>query len=254
MAPPSFLRRKAADAAAPADDGGPLQQARAQARRRLIGAVVLLAIGVILFPILFETQPRPIPADIPIQVARKDGGVVTVAPRPTPAPQPVAPPADPAPEPAVAASVPVAPPPAAAVEPKAEAKPEAKAEAKPEPKPDIKPEPKPEKKPEAKPAASAPTKAQPAPAAADPASAAASAAPLTGRYVVQVGAFTDNVAMREARQKVEKLGLKTYTQVIETDSGRRTRVRVGPFETRDEADKASVKLKGAGLPAYILVL
>ena len=75
-----------------------------------------------------------------------------------------------------------------------------------------------------------------------------------GRFVVQVGAFTDATAVREARSKVEKLGLKTYTQVIETPTGRRTRVRVGPFETRDEADRASVRLKATGLAAYILVL
>ena len=60
--------------------------------------------------------------------------------------------------------------------------------------------------------------------------------------------------MREARQKVEKLGLKTYTQIIETTSGKRTRVRVGPFDTRDEADRAGTLLKGAGMPAYILVM
>jgi DedD protein len=71
---------------------------------------------------------------------------------------------------------------------------------------------------------------------------------------VQVGAFTDAVATREARAKVEKLGLKTYTQVVETPSGKRTRVRVGPFVTRDEADRASTRLKASGLPAYILVL
>jgi DedD protein len=31
--------------------------------------------------------------------------------------------------------------------------------------------------------------------------------------VVQVGAYTDATTLRDARQKVEKLGLKTYTQV-----------------------------------------
>ena len=40
-------------------------QARQRARRRLIGAGVLLAIGVIGFPLLFETKPRPVPADVP---------------------------------------------------------------------------------------------------------------------------------------------------------------------------------------------
>ena len=42
------------------------------------------------------------------------------------------------------------------------------------------------------------------------------AATSAGRFVVQVGAFADAATAREARQKVEKLGLKTYTQVVET--------------------------------------
>jgi DedD protein len=74
------------------------------------------------------------------------------------------------------------------------------------------------------------------------------------RFVVQVGAYTEAGALREARAKVEALGLKTYTQAIETDSGKRTRVRVGPFDSRDEAEGAASKLKAAGMPGQILVL
>jgi len=72
--------------------------------------------------------------------------------------------------------------------------------------------------------------------------------------VVQVGAYSDAAMLRETRQKVEKLGLKTYTQVIEGDAGRRTRVRVGPFATRAEAQAAVSRLKAAGLPANLLTL
>ena len=71
---------------------------------------------------------------------------------------------------------------------------------------------------------------------------------------MQVGAYTDAATLREARARVERLGLKTYTQVIENDSGRRTRVRVGPFGTRDEAAAAAGRIKAAGLPANILAL
>jgi len=235
MSLPSFLQRKAnppaprraSAAAGPADDSGPVQQARTRARRRLIGAVVLLGLGIVGFPLLFETQPRPIAVDIPIETPRKDSGsaapVVVPVPAPAPAPRASAP---------VVAAAPaeefIEPAPAAA------------------------------KSPPAPVAASAPV---PKPPAADdgqrakallddkPASAAGEA-----RFVVQVGAYTDAVALREARQKVEKLGLKTYTQVVETDAGKRTRVRVGPFATREEADRTGAKLKAAGLPAAILTL
>ena len=74
------------------------------------------------------------------------------------------------------------------------------------------------------------------------------------RVVVQVGAYGDADKLREARQKLEKLGLKTYTQVVEVDGAKRTRVRVGPFATRADADKAAERIKAAGLPVAILTL
>ena len=46
--------------------------ARVKARQRLIGAIVLLGIGILGFPLVFETQPRPIPVDIPIEIPRRD--------------------------------------------------------------------------------------------------------------------------------------------------------------------------------------
>ena len=71
---------------------------------------------------------------------------------------------------------------------------------------------------------------------------------------MQVGAFSEAGALREARAKVERLGLKTYTQVIENDAGKSTRVRVGPFTTREEAQAAAVKLKGSGFSVNVLTL
>jgi DedD protein len=75
-----------------------------------------------------------------------------------------------------------------------------------------------------------------------------------GRFVVQVGAFSDVTRAREVRQKVEHAGLKTYTQVVETKDGRRIRVRVGPFALRAEADKAAEKIKKLDLSAAVLTL
>jgi DedD protein len=75
-----------------------------------------------------------------------------------------------------------------------------------------------------------------------------------GRFVVQVGAFADVTKARDARQKLEKAGLKTYTQVVETADGKRIRVRVGPFESKAEADKVGEKVKKLDLSAAILEL
>jgi DedD protein len=99
---------------------------------------------------------------------------------------------------------------------------------------------------EGRPAAPAPTAAAVGAAASTPAA--------SGRYVVQVGAFSDPAALRDARQRVERLGLKTYTQVVQTPQGERTRVRVGPFATRDEAEAAAARLRAAKLPAALLTL
>ena len=88
---------------------------------------------------------------------------------------------------------------------------------------------------------------------ADP-KAEAKAETKAGRFTVQVGAFADAAATREARSKAEKLGLKTYTQEVDTSAGKRTRVRVGPFKTREEAQQAAAKLRAANLPASVLTL
>ena len=249
----SFLKRKSGDApkkasTMPSEPVDTVQQARTRARQRLVGAVVLVAAGVIGFPLLFETQPRPLPVDTPIEIARKDGSGASSAPRTTPAPRvtaPVVPPSVVTETPADAGREVVAAASAPAVVASA-----APAEAKPAPKPSVEPKPEPKPttpKPEAKPADSARAQAllegkENKPAAAD------------GRFVVQVGAFAEVTAAREARQKVEKLGLKTYTQVVETSSGKRIRVRVGPFASRGEADKAADKIKSAGLPSAVYTL
>jgi len=69
-----------------------------------------------------------------------------------------------------------------------------------------------------------------------------------------VGAFSEAEAARETRAKVEKLGLKTYTQVAQTAAGSRIRVRVGPFATREDADKAMAKARAGGVAAVVLTL
>ncbi|THJ31481.1 SPOR domain-containing protein, partial [Lampropedia aestuarii] len=73
-----------------------------------------------------------------------------------------------------------------------------------------------------------------------------------GRFIVQVGAFSDEAKVREIKQKLESVGLKTYTQVVQTSAGRATRVRVGPFANRADADRAAERVKGANLPAAIM--
>jgi DedD protein len=74
------------------------------------------------------------------------------------------------------------------------------------------------------------------------------------RFVVQIGAFNDEAKVREVRAKLEKEGIKTYTNIAQTKEGARTRVRVGPFTSRDEADKVARKIKQLQLQPQVLTL
>ena len=262
---------------------------RRRARHRLIGAAVLVLVGVIGFPMLFDTQPRPVPVDIPIEIPDRNKvaplvvpGPVAQAPAASAAARPAQAPAAPettaqpprtaaTPAPAAAAArgtapgnglsdgeeiVQAAPARAAASRPAAAttpAKPEAKPEHKPEPKPESKPaqEHKPTPRPDDAARARALLEGRPA----EPAAAAAAATKADdNRFIVQVGAFADSDKAREARTKVERAGMKTYTQVVDTKDGKRTRVRVGPFSDRAEADKAAARIKALDLSASVLTL
>lgn len=233
-----------AAASSPAES---IEALRRRARHRLIGAVVLVLAAVVGFPLLFDTQPRPVAVDIPIEIPDRN----QVAPLP-PLPQspvasgrvsaPVAAPAASAPAVAEAKPEPTpAPPEAAAPAPEKVAK----AEPAPEKKPEPKPEPKAEAKPEPKVAEAAKARALLEGKTVDANGA---------RYVVQVGAFAEKDKALQAQRKLERAGLKNYTNVADTREGKRIRVRAGPFASRAEADKAAEKIKGLDLPAAILTL
>lgn len=224
---------------------------RKRARHRLIGAAVLVTIGVVGFPLLFDTQPRPIAVDIPIEIPDRNKSKPLVLPSaPVATSGAVSGPVTAAPQAAPVAPVaaPAAPVAAVKVEPKAEIKPEPKPEP---PKVVAKVEPKPEPKPKA---ADDGAKAKALLEGGATAAATSASASADSRFVVQVGAFADAAKAQETRLKVERAGLKTYTHVAETKEGKRTRVRVGPFASRAEAEKAASKIKGLDLPAAILTL
>jgi DedD protein len=239
-----FKNRKGSDAPIAASPAESVEVLRRRARHRLIGAVVLVLAAVVGFPLIFDTQPRPVAVDIPIEIPDRN----KAKPLPAPAAKAAATASVAAPraedKPAPEAAVPtgagldareeVV---ASKVESKSTQTPvkstsdAIKTEAIPKP-PAVKPTP------EVKPVTPA----------------AAAAVPTGDRFVVQVGAFADAAKALEARRKLEKAGLKTYAQVVDTKDGKRTRVRVGPFAQRADADKAASKIKGLDLPAAVLTL
>ena len=238
-----------------------VEDMRRRARHRLIGAAVLVLAGVVGFPMLFDTQPRPVAVDVAIDIPERNKVAPLAVPgkgasqdEPRAKPEPAAAGLD-AGEEVIGTSSRAEP--AAQVEAKPEARTEPKPAPRPEPKAEPKPEPKVEHKPDAKPAR--PDDAARARALLEgrgqqPAQAASAAAADQGRFIVQVGAFADADKVREVREKLERSGLKTYTQVVDTKDGKRTRVRLGPFDSRAEADKAVGRVKSAGLSASVLAL
>ena len=283
--------------------GESVEAMRRRARHRLIGAAVLVLIGVVGFPLLFDTQPRPIPVNIPIEIPDQANSAPEVVPGAHVASQTAAPsgrvaanaslddgeevlapsarPAVPAAAaPAVGAAVTAAAVGTAAAvasqvkpEPKPEVKPLPKPEPKPEVKPERKPEPKPEKpkaevKPEVKPEIKKP-EAKPEPKhkpeapkvdeaararallegrSTSEAAPAKEAAATNERFIVQIGAFAE---VGKANEIKGKLGAGAFTQTVDTKDGKRTRVRMGPFKSREEAEKAAARAKSLGLPASV---
>jgi DedD protein len=274
----NFRRGAVSPAAGQAAPPESLEVLRRRAKHRLIGSVVLVLAGVVGFPLLFDTQPRPVAVDIPIEIPGKNvskplvaqtlpapntPALAAQAPTPaatspatkTPGNEKVAAAASLDPREEIIQSKPAIASESSAVDaPKKEARPEPKPEpkvvAKVDPKPDIKPEPRSTASEEAARArALLNGEAGGAKVATTPDSSEAN-----GRMVVQVGAFADVAKAREARIKLESAGLKTYTQVADTKDGKRIRVRVGPFANRAEADRAAGKIKALGLPAAVLTL
>ena len=218
---------------------------RKRARHRLIGTATLVLVGVIGFPLLFDTQPRPIAVDIPIEIPDK-AKVEPLAPVVAAASEaPTAKPAIEEQAPAAAALVPPVVPP---VQPVARETPLASPSAKPAEKAPVKVEAKPEPTP-AKTNDAARAQSLLEGKAAEP-----PAADSATRYTVQIGAFADVLKAREARVKLEKAGIKTYTQVVTGSEGRRIRVRVGPVQGKEAANKMAEKIRKLDLPAAVLEL
>jgi cell division septation protein DedD len=71
------------------------------------------------------------------------------------------------------------------------------------------------------------------------------------RYFVNVGLFADDNNALNATVKLTDAGLAAFKQELETKKGKRTRVRVGPFDSAAEAEKAVEKIHALGLDAIV---
>lgn len=208
---------------------------RRRGRHRLIGAVTLALVAAVVIPMVLDSEPKRAAAPAELAIPPRD----TVAPLPPP---------EPAPQASVAGVVAAAAPEAAPAPVGSPPAPEAPAVAEPA-KPSAAP---------AKDKVATVTEATPpvvaAPAAAPAAKAEKKAAPALVGFAVQAGAFRDEAKLAQARKKLVDAGLSHYGERIAGQGGELTRLRAGPFPTREAAAAAAAKMKAAGLDAAIVTL
>jgi DedD protein len=221
-------------------------------RRRLIGAITIGLLAVVFLPMIFDSEPKREKAnnqEIAIQIPSRDGqaalpapGVASTGKSDASKVPPALPPASPplvAPAPEKAA---VPPPAVATVVPgklpqvtQTPVKPETKVEARPEPAKEV-----------AKEVAKAETKAE------APKTVAAKPAESKAGFVVQLGAFKDADNAQQIVARMKEAKLQVFTDKLATQSGPVTRVRVGPFATKEKADAALVQVKLAGVEGKVV--
>ncbi|HET6720773.1 MAG TPA: SPOR domain-containing protein [Rhodocyclaceae bacterium] len=222
-----------------------------RARRRLIGAIVFVSFAAVVLPMVMDEEAPPATPSIELNIPAQDKGFVAPPTGVSKAVEAPASVAEAAPANAVVA------PPAAVTEPAAsEDKPAASLAAAPAAAPVAKPAVKPPAKAVAKPE-SKPAKL----AAAKPAGDAKRAqALLEGKaaepaaevpHVVLIGAFADPGNVHNLQKKLGELGLKVYTEPLESPQGKKTRVRAGPFPNRQAAERAVARMKAIGVGGVV---
>lgn len=224
-------------------------QFKKRARRRLVGAIVLVSVAAVVLPMVLDSEPTPVTQNIDIQIPSPE------ASKPKTAAAPASPPAD---EGKAAPPERATPAPAPRAEP--ETPPTIVAESPPPRSRDTEAPPAEEVK---KPPAEEAKKAPPSERGADskksagkeaPREKAAASVPTSpgGAFAVQVAALSDARKVKALEKQMAGAGLKTYTEVITTGAGQVTRVRAGPFASREAAEKARDQLKKVGLDGKIV--
>ena len=192
---------------------------RKRARRRLIGAFVVVIAMVLILPAVLEDKPQPVSQNVEIVLPPP------VASSPNP---PIA-----ATGPSIPAQVPATPAPTIDDKPKT-------VEPKETPKPADK---------ESLPAPTEPAK-RPAPLA-EPTDTKPkpTAKPGGERFHVQVGVFSNAENVKQLQAKLSAQGVKARSETL---ADGKIRVRAGPFTTRQEAERTGEKIRAAGLSAVVV--
>jgi len=201
---------------------------RRKARRRLIGALALVLALVIVPPWVMDLEPKPVVTNLTVEIPKQE----TTGFKPPVAPPPETPPAE-----ALTPKPPDVDPASGTrgekpkpVPPKAESKPEPMARALPSEQVRSTPSEGPRTPPPEPPPQSTEAKR-------------AEAILNAENFVVPVAAFSNPQNAKDLEAKLAKAGVKYYTETV----GTQTRVRAGPFATKEAAEQARDKLKTLGI-------
>jgi len=239
------------------EDNDAQSQLKKRARRRLVGAVTFASVVAVVLPMVMDHQPRQAVDEVEIRIPGQNekpfAPKFAVTPVEKAAPKTAELPA------ASKAQVHVESSPAAEpVVPTAKVVevPKEKPAEKPPVKGSEKTAPKPEKSPEKaaeKPAIPESTaEAKRAAAILAGQGATPDAAPAkAGEFVILIGAFANEENVRSLRAKLAERNVKTYVEALDTPGGKKTRVRAGPFASREAADKALERMKQVGVSGVI---
>lgn len=72
-----------------------------------------------------------------------------------------------------------------------------------------------------------------------------------GKHVIVVGAFANPQNARQLQSKLGGAGVTTYTESLSSPDGTKTRVRAGPFPTREAAERALEQMKRMGITGVV---
>lgn len=262
-------------------------QFKKRARRRLVGAIALVLIMVAVLPMVLDDRAAKQPQqEIAISIPSQESTdfsskVVPVAPaNPSPNSEPIATPPNTSPEKSITSQTQTTPPPvepSPAALPQVEKKPTAKeqainkpmesnatktndekiAEKQSDTKPDTKIAPKKEAAEKSKDTSNkekpkSDKTAEKASTKNADASKAKETADTSHKIVVQIGVFSDANNVKQMQQKLSQAGIKAYTEQLSTDKGEKTRLRAGPYASRQEAESALEKVKSLGMPGMVI--
>jgi len=194
-------------------------QLKKRARRRLVGAIALVLLIVVFLPMLLDSEPKPLNQDVAINIPP--------IPKPENASLPQSAPVTPSPSPRPhVAGLPEGNPPSADSAPVPD--PKAVPLQNQTPRAEVAPPAKLAQKHETKPVAASESKSE-------------------DSFVVQLGAFSNAANARALQRKLQESKFKAYSELIKSPGGNHTRVRVGPYPTREAAEKARDRMKSLKL-------